>query len=86
MSSKKHKFKSKEAKITCHICQKVMLKQDFSTHMKDVHASNEMRDASQMSIATMFKPEKRPRLIEQETSADIDVEGEQLDPFISFLF
>ena len=52
--------------------------------MKDVHASNEMRDASQMSIATMFKPEKRPRLIEQETSADIDVEGEQLDPFISF--
>ena len=54
--------------------------------MKDVHASNETRDASQMSIATMFKPKKRPRLIEQETSADIDVEGEQLDPFISFLF
>ena len=91
MSGKKHKFKSQEAKVTCHVCRKVMLKQNFSTHMKDIHGSNETMDASQMSIAAMFKSEiseKRPRL-EQETSTDIidiNAEGEEQELFASFSF
>ena len=68
MSSKKRNFKSKESTITCHVCKKVMLEQNFSTHMRNLHKSNETRDASQMSIAAMLTPEKRPRM-EQESSA-----------------
>ena len=85
MSSKKRNFKSKESTIT-HVCKKVMLEQNFSTHMRNIHKSNETRDASQMSITAMFTPEKRP-LMEQESSAysvaDINVEEEQVDSLTS---
>ena len=80
MSSKKRNFKSKESTITCHACKKVMLQQNFSTHMRNIHNSNETRDLSQRSIAAMFISAKRPRA-EQAQSPDINVEDEQLDSF-----
>ena len=85
MSSKKRNFKSKESTITCHACKKVMLQQNFSTHMRNIHYSNETRDFSQRSIAAMFISEKRPRA-EQAQSPDINVEDEQLDSFTKSSF
>ena len=78
MSSRKRNFKSKESTITCHACKKVMLQQNFSTHMRNIHNSNETRDLSQRSIAAMFYPKKGA---EQAQSPDINVENEQLDSF-----
>ena len=78
MTGKKRSFQSKETTITCHVCKKVMQQQNFSTHMRNIHNSNETRDVSQRSIAAMFTSEKRPR-IDQATSADMEVEDEQLN-------
>eukprot|EP00112_Aurelia_sp_Birch-Aquarium-sp1_P001083 Seg11109.2 transcript_id=Seg11109.2/GoldUCD/mRNA.D3Y31 product="hypothetical protein" protein_id=Seg11109.2/GoldUCD/D3Y31 len=54
-----------------------MLEQNYSSHMKNIHNSNETRDASQMPITFTFqpKPNKAPRL----ETVDVDLEQQKSD-------